>query len=1503
MIKSNKHDGRSSRRRNETYFSSRDRRYEPSLGVTKTDGLPTRDHDSIPHFAKFDGQNIVISDSSSSKRESNTNRSGSSRRSSSARTGMRRGDFHMVRGDNDGGAYDAEAAATYKWAKHEATNSMSVNQTPCKDPMQKLIRKPSGGLLRSNSVGGRGRHDTPSRRPFSMGNVIPQSAGDYAPIDNGGASRIPPLEFRTRTRSQSPRLMSSFKEKSRNATKNRSASAHVGNRPIIASSRNLSPAPKQKLSEEEEILKKNYASKKYTFQTPVELVTCRTIALNSRAAFEKKRLVSVSDLHEAAKKMKSTENGKRNGSSSDISNQLNKLSPSPYHVEILETMGNITETRQLCWSLGVTQEADPFHGWDVEGVDDDAKLVNSDSMKSSTADRARRRQLLLAKKRRDIAAKRVGGYKQIDPTKYVRDNLPNHEPQLTNVKRRLPVRSDVGFPGATEEEIMMKQSEIAKEAQLEEISPRLVVLLTGDDVGLSPHNAIDELIDNKCLEKQEYRLPGIPFATKNLTAVKNQTVKSIVRNQRDVDKERNRLRILKPDRNSVFSPPVDATSSSTQIWRPRPFIDRAPGMRHILAIPLDVRFGVGNIEPLVCTLSLYCLPKGRSGGKATLRGKISEDFVFPGGNWGDMLEEKAGKILAKQFGMNTKSKSDQNMCQKLKKAMFSFDPIALQNSSEGGGLESLYLFMEVHRVANQDASEVYLDHMKDQNSSYSKRNSMGGLFFGGKSSSSSSHRGNLLDAEHRAKTMFDKYGMKFLTPFCFGILPLFSNLSHDAEDSVHWPHGATQTMQFFSQDVSDEPVDRFIDKLESIAQFVCDNPVVADNLDLSLSRAETDSVDSTVSNDSSGILKSSSEDKRSYRRGRKHKHKASAANGKSHVPDDVTRLCGAKFIDGSARFYISLMGSDFSQALLQSPACLNLGFNGQASKSPRLFVDPTGDSAIMMNPDQKNNSSLKRSNLIRLPPANIPSGYADSSEFREVLYLPPDLDKRIDSILPQTIRNPLNLLYICPRMIKDINKNGVSESKKPHTYSVRIRLVQQEVRVDKSGATVTKYRPDRAIHNPCLLGDPIVEAAYTKLPLNATSKKLSSMVDNRIYLRDEFKIRLPNVLDGKYFLQFSLYSVDINNSDNENAGLKHTLVAETLIPLSSSSTKEAINGTKVSTVIPNGIHRIKLSDFQLDIQSRLVSHVHISDPAVATVMRDFAELHHNTQKSSNIIPYNKILSKASQEAIINHFRPLLFMHIRSFFSQGKLVFSCSSRQAPPTKHNSIMIEVMKSLLELIRKVKKLTDSGDTVVKEQTKRLLKITLDDYDDLHFDLINNKVNAFEPGTPRIITSDSEKSLDSKQGGEIVDNSFESEDIIDPGSQDIAIQANIISGRIVSKDERLREMYASLNQSTPITRKAYGFSKIDVMKAEAELHETGQVFSELADDDETIVTATTFQSHAFMTSSHPAAATRSYDMASVSKIDLRDVIEDSSGILETVPIHDESNETPLERAKQMAR
>ena len=60
-----------------------------------------------------------------------------------------------------------------------------------------------------------------------------------------------------------------------------------------------------------------------------------------------------------------------------------------------------------------------------------------------------------------------------------------------------------------------------------------------------------------------------------------------------------------------------------------------------------------------------------------------------------------------------------------------------------------------------------------------------------------------------------------------------------------------------------------------------------------------------------------------------------------------------------------------------------------------------------------------------------------------------------------------------------------------------------------------------------------------------------------------------------------------------------------MIPLSNKNTREQTSGTRVTTVIPNGVHQIQLGPYQLRLETRLASTIHVDDAAVATILRDY----------------------------------------------------------------------------------------------------------------------------------------------------------------------------------------------------------------------------------------------------------------------------------------------------------
>ena len=126
----------------------------------------------------------------------------------------------------------------------------------------------------------------------------------------------------------------------------------------------------------------------------------------------------------------------------------------------------------------------------------------------------------------------------------------------------------------------------------------------------------------------------------------------------------------------------------------------------------------------------------------------------------------------------------------------------------------------------------------------------------------------------------------------------------------------------------------------------------------------------------------------------------------------------------------------------------------------------------MVNPETRGSSVKKRSNLIRLPPAIEPSGYSDSCEVCEVLYLPPPLHYGPD--LPSSPGTPLNVLFLYPRLIgrysphkEDAYHSLHDHMTKNSSYSIRVQLVEQFMAFDDgTGKIKTKYSPVKSIYNP-----------------------------------------------------------------------------------------------------------------------------------------------------------------------------------------------------------------------------------------------------------------------------------------------------------------------------------------------------------------------------------------------------------------------------------------------------
>ena len=266
-----------------------------------------------------------------------------------------------------------------------------------------------------------------------------------------------------------------------------------------------------------------------------------------------------------------------------------------------------------------------------------------------------------------------------------------------------------------------------------------------------------------------------------------------------------------------------------------------------------------------------------------------------------------------------------------------------------------------------------------------------------------------------------------------------------------------------------------------------------------------------------------------------------------------------KVLDGSSlRMFTSLLGSDFCQVLLQTPQELS---SPSSYKSPRLLVDSTGDGAIMMNP-VNDSFSVKsmRSDLVRLPPSPRPSGYLDSFEVKEVVYFPPLASDQNDPIIPLASSSFLNVMYLYPKQVS-VPKNFDRHDK---LLSLRVRLVQQNILSDELGSSETIRTTVDSIFNPAP-GRPILQAVYTKIsPVHCRPG------ENVIYMRDEIKIKLPAILDNSFYIQFSLFGIEVN--DVNVGGMTAEILSEDIIPL--SRTSEPSYKYQVTTILPNGVSLI-----------------------------------------------------------------------------------------------------------------------------------------------------------------------------------------------------------------------------------------------------------------------------------------------------------------------------------------
>ena len=1198
------------------------------------------------------------------------------------------------------------------------------------------------------------------------------------------------------------------------------------------------------LDRESIVLKQHYASKNCTFQNYSERmsVSVRVVDLSNRVAFSRPSMPTGSQIREYAYEMIRNK-GLKVDNVDNIESVLARISPSPQYVDIFNTWKRVPSIRQLCWSPSVSREADPFYGWS----DDDNDAIHTSQneeldKKSAVQNRLQRRRHLILRRRR-TQAKKDGRYFQIDTISYIKETLPNFCPYLSFRKRRLPMRTDVGFDGASEGEISIKEDEIRQESVLEEISPRIIVLLTSDFILAcsDSHRNCDSSVHPDVLTCLTHRVSGIPFSGKELAIAKQRNLKTLDYYSRLTSGNSMPLNhgpkhigtqgnpseystVLRPNRYSVFAPPLDATISSSQLWKPRPFFDRPTGFIHLMAVPFDVKFDLGDIEPLVCTLALFSLPE--KDGTKYFKGKISEDFIFSAGNWTGILSG-GDDDPDKQVGFDTgqKNSSDINYTReesnlqpwrrRTNKALFSFNPLDLP-TSKNDEFPSLFLVLQIYQLIRRDAAIPYLNDDSSRKMS-AKGNRVIGALSGNRKrvATSGSFDDNKQMMDSGILSYLKMYGTQFLTPLCFGLTPVFP--SSRIEYMPQWPNGASQSIQLFAYPACPESHGEFVNRLSLLSSHVKGHESITMGNIGSVSSYDTRSSSQVIEEHDEGFefLDKSTRLVGNTTSVKKRSPLIPFTRAKTH--SDV--LFGNETVRGKAFVFTSLVDSDFSQVMLQHPTL----FEQESLDSiPRLLVNITGDGAIM---SQRANEGdiVKRSSLLRLPISGDASGYAGSSEIREVLYVPSYLDiADVSSALPQSSFIDTNLLYLYPQFMKigispkvddihrDILKGGHV------TYVLEIGLSHQ-------GSSILQ-----SVYNPSPGGNPLVHSVYTKIPL-PFGRENSIDIRRGIHLRDEVKIKLPDILDETYFLEFTVHVVHLNG-DNENELLGVSKIADSSFPLCTSS---SIKGNSVFTIIADGLHHLNVGNFQVTFSIRVASNIHNSNSSITAAANIFPSMQDVRSFAQGIPSFCEQWSRISSEvARIDYFYAWAYTFLSGCvaLASGNDT-TIQSASGIHFRYKDALHAIMNSLLSLVNIVKgKFINSNMNANK--SKNVVKEFIDDFDDssiLHY--LGDEVSAqlgLEANTKSMDLSPEEE-LDEKIHME----------------RDESTNVKTRKSVRYSADQSIfdRKKSNSIKQTGAFRRNAYGTSKFDRMKAEAVINDSSHIFSQLMDDEETIFTTGTWQ------------------------------------------------------------
>ena len=449
-----------------------------------------------------------------------------------------------------------------------------------------------------------------------------------------------------------------------------------------------------------------------------------------------------------------------------------------------------------------------------------------------------------------------------------------------------------------------------------------------------------------------------------------------------------------------------------------------------------------------------------------------------------------------------------------------------------------------------------------------------------------------------------------------------------------------------------------------------------------------------------------------------------------------------------ARIVLSSLGTDFLRCLLFDCEILKI-------PAPRLLVDVSGQEGIRL--ENIGGRPAKRSDLQRIPTLGA------IGQFTEVCYLPPQCEKNhnIDCVLPGSL-GVVNLLFLYPRRIRCIQRDDHFQP--GALYSIRIQCLKE----------------DEEMQNFPTPGRSGLTSSYMTKPVRVadTSRDLS--------LYEEVKLRLPAVITGSMRLLFALFSGD-------------SLIAEASMPLSTSH-----DGERARIVVPNGKHRLDIKAFQLQVDTRVVSSLHIANQGVADA------LYESTQAISKLsltgIPR---LTPGSVSSAVAHFQSLLYMLLSCLYT---------------TTSESVSTEVVEYLFAILKHTREHFDSRNKGTSP---------FSNFVKCHIDILDESVFTSS-------VSLNETDAHTEEGEDNILWEIKDQPISETSDQD---EVSVLS---LSQSARLRNPARKLRSEkrTLFIRLPFGASKVDRMKAEAELEDDENQFAPFFEDDETIATAPSFYS-----------------------------------------------------------